>query len=66
MNAAGLITQKGTACRTQFSNQNVRFGYGFNESYIYCYGDKVDEENLNSYFPIRCVRDVPEGYVFPQ
>lgn len=66
MNAAGLITQEGTACRTKFSNQNVRFGYGFNGSRIYCYGDKVDEENLNSYFPIRCVRDVPEGYVFPQ
>ena len=66
MNAAGLITQTGTACRTQFSNQNVRFGYGFNGSRIYCYGDKVDEENLNSSFPIRCVRDVPEGYVFPQ
>lgn len=66
MNAAGLITQAGTACRTQFSNQNVRFGYGFNGSRIYCYGDKVDDENLNSYFPIRCVRDVPEGYVFPQ
>lgn len=66
MNAAGLITQKGTACRTQFSNQNVRFGYGFNESYIYCFGDKDDEENLDSDFPIRCVRDVPEGYVFPQ
>ena len=66
MNAAGLITQKGTACRTQFSNQNVRFGYGFNGSYIYCYGDKVNDENLNSDFPIRCVRDVPEGYVFPQ
>lgn len=66
MNAAGLITQEGTACRTQFSNQNVRFGYGFNGSRIYCYGDKVNKENLNSYFPIRCVRDVPEGYVFPQ
>lgn len=66
MNAAGLITQEGTACRTQFSNQNVRFGYGFNGSRIYCYGDKVDKENLDSYFPIRCVRDVPEGYVFPQ
>ena len=66
MNAAGLITQAGTACRTQFSNQNVRFGYGFNGSYIYCYGDKVNDENLNSSFPIRCVRDVPEGYVFPQ
>lgn len=66
MNAAGLITQNGTACRTQFSNQNVRFGYGFNESRIYCFGDKDDEENLDSDFPIRCVRDVPEGYVFPQ
>ena len=66
MNAAGLITQTGTACRTQFSNQNVRFGYGFNGSRIYCYGDKVNEENLDSDFPIRCVRDVPEGYVFPQ
>ena len=66
MNAAGLITQNRTACRTQFSNQNVRFGYGFNESRIYCFGDKVNDENLNSDFPIRCVRDVPEGYVFPQ
>lgn len=66
MNAAGLITQAGTACRTQFSNQNVRFGYGFNGSRIYCFGDKVNDENLNSDFPIRCVRDVPEGYVFPQ
>ena len=66
MNAAGLITQAGTACRTQFSNQNVRFGYGFNGSRIYCFGDKVNDENLDSDFPIRCVRDVPEGYVFPQ
>lgn len=65
MNAAGLITQTGTACRTQFSNQNVRFGYGYNGSRIYCYGDKTDQENLDSTFPIRCVRDVPEGYVFP-
>ena len=66
MNAAGLITQIGTACRTQFSNQNVRFGYGYNGSRIYCYGDIVNNENLGSHFPIRCVRDVPEGYVFPQ
>lgn len=66
MNAAGLITQTGTACRTQFSNQNVRFGYGYNGSRIYCYGDNVNNENLGSHFPIRCVRDVPEGYVFPQ
>lgn len=65
MNAAGLITQTGTACRTKFSNQNVRFGYGYNGSRIYCYGDKTDQENLDSTFPIRCVRDVPEGYVFP-
>lgn len=66
MNAAGLITQEGTACRTKFSNQNVRFGYGYNGSRIYCYGDIVNNENLDSDFPIRCVRDVPEGYVFPQ
>lgn len=66
MNAAGLITQAGTACRTKFSNQNVRFGYGYNGSRIYCYGDIVNNENLDSDFPIRCVRDVPEGYVFPQ
>lgn len=66
MNAAGLITQEGTACRTKFSNQNVRFGYGYNGSRIYCYGDIVNNENLGSHFPIRCVRDVPEGYVFPQ
>lgn len=66
MNAVGLITQTYTACRTKFSNQNVRFGYGYNGSRIYCYGDNVNNENLGSHFPIRCVRDVPEGYVFPQ
>ena len=66
MNAVGLITQTYTACRTKFSNQNVRFGYGYNGSRIYCYGDIVNNENLDSHFPIRCVRDVPEGYVFPQ
>ena len=64
MNAAGLITKEKTACCTQFSNQNVRFGFGYNGAKIYCYGDKTNEENLNSRFPIRCVRDVPKGY-FP-
>lgn len=65
MNAVGLITAEKTACCTQFSNQNVRFGFGYNGAKIYCYGDKTNEENLNSRFPIRCVRDVPKGYVFP-
>lgn len=65
MNAAGLISVKGTACCTQFSNQNVRFGFGYNGAKIYCYGDDMMNENLDSTFPIRCVRDVPKGYVFP-
>lgn len=65
MNAVGLITVKGTACCTQFSNQDVRFGFGYNGAKIYCYGDDEINENLYSTFPIRCVRDVPKGYVFP-
>lgn len=65
MNAVGLITAEKTACCTQFSNQNVRFGFGYNGAKIYCYGDDTNVENLNSLFPIRCVRDVPKGYVFP-
>lgn len=65
MNAVGLITKEKTACCTQFSNQNVRFGFGYNGAKIYCYGDDTNVENLNSRFPIRCVRDVPKGYVFP-
>lgn len=64
MNAAGLITKTGTACCTQFSNQDVRFGYGYNGNFIYCFGDKTNEENLDSNFWIRCVRDVPDGYEF--
>lgn len=65
MNAVGLITIEKTACCTQFSNQNVRFGFGYNGAKIYCYGDETNVENLDSTFPIRCVRDVPKGYAFP-
>ena len=65
MNAAGLVTITGTACCTQFRNQKVRFGFGYNGYKIYCFGDNTSDENLNSRFPVRCVRDVPAGYTFP-
>lgn len=64
MNAAGLVTETGTACCTQFRNQNVRFGFGYNGTQIYCFGDNTSVENLDSKFPVRCVRDVPAGYDF--
>lgn len=64
MNAAGLVTVTNTACCTQFRNQNVRFGFGYNGAKIYCFGDDTSLENLNSKFPVRCVRDVPAGYDF--
>ena len=71
MVATGLV-KSGDACCTQFSNMNVRFGFVY-ESYVYCPGNYVDKgyyyeeptiENVGS-FKVRCVRDVPEGYVFP-
>lgn len=64
MNAAGLLTGSGSevACCTQFSNQEVRFGFAFS-SLIYCPGEK-GTENQNK-FKIRCVRDVPDNYTFP-
>lgn len=64
MNAAGLLTHKGSdvACCTKFSNQNVRYGFAYS-SLIYCPGANSDQ--INSYFMIRCVRDVPAGYTFP-
>ena len=71
MVAAGLVTS-GDACCTQFSNMNVRCGFAFS-SLVYCPGDDVNNngvvtkitiENVGS-FRVRCVRDVPEGYVFP-
>ena len=72
MVATGLV-KSNDACCTQFSNMNVRFGFVY-ESYVYCPGDYKDKgyyyeeptiENVGS-FKVRCVRDVPEGYVFPQ
>lgn len=64
MNAAGLLKHTGTdvACCTQFSNQKVRYGFAFS-SVIYCPG--ANDNQINSKFIIRCVRDVPPGYNFP-
>ena len=64
MNAAGLLTHSGAdvACCTQFSNQKVRYGFAYS-SLIYCLGDK--ENDINAAVLIRCVRDVPAGYTFP-
>ena len=72
MVATGLV-KSNDACCTQFSNMNVRFGFAY-ESYVYCPGDYVRDGNsyktptINTVgsFKVRCVRDVPEGYVFPQ
>lgn len=63
MNAAGLLTDSGgdVACCTQFSNQNVRYGFAFS-SLIYCPGPN---EGSGYSAKIRCVRDVPPGYTFP-
>lgn len=71
MVATGLV-KSNDACCTQFSNMNVRFGFVY-ESYVYCPGDYVQDGNsyktptINTVgsFKVRCVRDVPEGYVFP-
>lgn len=64
MNAAGLLEHTGSdvACCTQFSNQKVRYGFAFS-SLIYCPG--ANDNQINSKFMIRCVRDVPAGYNFP-
>lgn len=64
MNAAGLLAHSGSdvACCTQFSNQNVRYGFAYS-SLIYCLGNNVDD--IKSNVLIRCVRDVSENYNFP-
>lgn len=77
MNAAGLfknIPQKydynqqkyvnlaDVACCTQFSNQNVRYGFAFS-SLVYCPGS--DDSQISTKFLIRCVRDVPADFTFP-
>lgn len=64
MNAAGLLNHTGSdvACCTQFSNQDVRYGFAYS-SLIYCLGNGVGE--IGNAVQIRCVRDVPPGYTFP-
>lgn len=69
MNAAGLLSPKPSgygdndvACCTQFTNLTVRYGFAFS-SLIYCPGNNGTE--LNNRVLIRCVRDVPPGYIFP-
>lgn len=68
MNAAGLLSKptsnenNDVACCTQFTNQSVRYGFGFS-SLIYCPGD--DASQINNQVLIRCVRDVPANYTFP-
>lgn len=69
MNAAGLLSPKpdgygsnDVACCTQFTNQNVRYGFAFS-SLIYCPGGETQQ--INNQVLIRCVRDVPPGYTFP-
>lgn len=69
MNAAGLLSPKpngygdnDVACCTQFSNQDVRYGFAYS-SLIYCLGNNVDDINANVL--IRCVRDVPANFTFP-
>lgn len=64
MNASGLLTHTGAevACCTQFSNQNVRYGFAYS-SLIYCPG--AENYQIDNKFQIRCVRDVPAGYPFP-
>lgn len=64
LHAADLITSNASCC-TQFSNQNVRYGFAYATSTknIYCPGD--NKGDINGNYTIRCVRDVPEGYTFP-
>lgn len=66
MNAVGgLLTDNSnypTACCTQFSNSNVRYGFAYS-TLIYCPGSKVGDVT-GSTMRIRCVKDVPAGYDF--
>lgn len=51
------LVENGHACCTQFSNQNVRYGFRINENQIQAFGGGVSEY-LNNLFYVRCVRDV--------
>ena len=70
MNAAGIFVEKnesgdwvdytgGVACCTYFSNPNVRYGF-VKTDLITCPG-RYDNQ-INTKYRIRCVRDVPVGY----
>lgn len=63
MDAAGLLNHNTSSC-TQFSNQGVRVGFVYTNGEnpgIGCYGSS----NIYSLIYVRCVRDVPDGFVFP-
>lgn len=62
MNAAGLLVHNSggdVACCTQFSNQDVRYGFAYS-SLIFCLGNGVGE--IANSIQVRCVRDVPAGH----
>lgn len=61
MNAAGLLAHDSgdVACCTQFSNQDIRYGFAYS-SLIYCLGNGIGE--IANSIQVRCVRDVPAGY----
>lgn len=62
LDATGVIESKSsTACCTQFSNINVRYGFVL-EDRIFCPGGWNKENQVNNFYHVRCVRDVPEGY----
>lgn len=51
---------KNVASCTKFSNQNVRLGF-VRTNGIGCYGTDAYRKEIR----VRCVRDVPDGFVFP-
>ena len=59
-----LLVTDGDACCTQFSNQNVRYGFRMNQGQIQCWGGESWQGlGDNPYrdddtFRVRCVRDV--------
>lgn len=62
MNAAGLLSGNTSSC-TQFSNLSVRYGFVYTTG-IGCWGSDYYNDIYNT-IKVRCVRDVPSGFVFP-
>lgn len=63
MNAEGLVNENTTCC-TAFSRQKVRYGFFINEKkMISCPGSKGSGHLTSESYKIRCVRDVPAGYL---